>query len=110
MFRYAHLLALVGAVTALGALVCAPRVPLEVASAYASQSYSTRGVVQSIAADRASLSVQHEAIPGFMPAMTMSFEARSAEQLNGLRAGDHVAFSFTLTDDARRIVDEIHKR
>lgn len=34
--------------------------------------------------------VQHEAIPGLMGAMTMPFEVRDAEQLEGLRPGDRI--------------------
>jgi Cu/Ag efflux protein CusF len=88
-------------------LVLAPRAPVGEAIAHAAQSYSARGVVQSIAKDRSSMEIAHEAIPGFMPAMTMSFEARSPEQLSGLREKDRVDFSFSVTDDGRRLIDWI---
>jgi Cu(I)/Ag(I) efflux system protein CusF len=88
-------------------LVLAPRIPLDVAPAYAARSYAARGVIQSIAADRSSVTIAHEAIPGFMPAMTMAFEARSPKQLDGFRDGDRVTFSFTVTDDGRRLIDSI---
>jgi Cu/Ag efflux protein CusF len=91
-----------------GALVLAPGVPVEVASARAGQSYNARGVIQSIAKDRSSLLIAHEAIPGFMPAMTMAFDARSPEQLAGLHEKERVNFSFTVTDDGRRLIDSIH--
>ena len=89
--------------------VAAPRAPLEVAPAYAAKSYAARGVVQAIATDRASITIAHDAIPGFMPAMTMSFEARSPDQLAELHEGDRVNFSFTVTDDARRLIDSIRR-
>ncbi len=88
-------------------VVLAPRTPRLVAVAQAAQSYKARGVVQSIAKDRSSIEIAHEAIPGFMPAMTMSFEARSPDQLAGLHDKDRVDFSFSVTDDARRLIDSI---
>lgn len=90
-------------------LVLAPRPSLDVTSAYAAQSYSARGAVESIARDRSSITIAHEAIPGFMPAMTMSFEARAPQQLEGIQQGDRVSFSFTVTDDGRRLIDSIHR-
>lgn len=106
---HARLALALGFLLAGGAVVVAPRLPLEVASARAAQSYSARGVVKSVAADGTSITIAHEAIPGFMPAMTMSFEARSPDQLAGLKAGDCVTFSFTVTDDARRLLDSIRR-
>lgn len=91
------------------ALLLAPSWPLGVPSAHAAEHYSGRGVVRAIAEDRSSVTIAHEAIPGFMPAMTMSFEARSADQLAGLHAGDRVTFSFTVTGDARRLIDSIRR-
>jgi len=90
-----------------GVLVLAPRIPVEVAPARAAQNHDARGVVQSIAKDRSSVTIAHEAIPGFMPAMTMAFEARSPDQLAGLHEKDRVVFSFTVTDDGRRLLDSI---
>jgi hypothetical protein len=43
--------------------------------------------------------IKHEEIPGYMAAMTMSFEARDTNELAGLEAGDHVAFRMLVTDD-----------
>ena len=88
-------------------IVHAPHLPFEVGTARAAQSYTARGVVQSLAKDRSSITIAHEAIPGFMPAMAMSFESRSPEQLAAFHEKDHVSFSFTVTDDARRLIDSI---
>ncbi len=80
----------------------------KIALGHGSQTYSAHGVVQSIGADHRSVSIAHEAIPGYMGAMTMSFEA-SAEQLATLTVGEKVSFSFTATDDGRRILKSIAK-
>jgi Cu/Ag efflux protein CusF len=73
------------------------------------ESYSTRGVVRSFTEDRRAVSIAHESIPGFMGAMTMSFEAASPAQLSGLVAGDRVRFTFRVTSDGRRILVSIAK-
>lgn len=68
--------------------------------ARAGASYDARGVIKSFGPGRAYVNIAHEAIPGFMPAMTMSFEPGSAgAALDGLTVGDAVAFSFTVEDD-----------
>lgn len=71
--------------------------------------YSTRGVIKAFGADRKSARIAHEKIEGFMPAMTMPFDARSPEQLAGLAVGDKVRFTFTAADDGRLLLDAITK-
>ena len=54
--------------------------------------YQVGGVVRSV--DRASdvVMIAHDAIPGLMPAMTMSFDVVSPELLEGLTPGSRVRF------------------
>lgn len=52
--------------------------------------YEFRGVVVAVDPGRRILEVNHEAIPGFMPAMTMPYEVADASLLQGLAAGDQV--------------------
>ena len=40
------------------------------------QIYSVRGVAQELKADSRTVVIKHEAVPDFMPAMTMPFEVR----------------------------------
>jgi Cu/Ag efflux protein CusF len=77
-------------------------------SAVAAETYSARGVVKSFGKDRAYVNIAHEKIAGYMEAMTMSFDAKTPEQLAGLAAGDHVTFRFTVIGD-KRVLDEIKK-
>lgn len=63
------------------------------------QVYKVAGVVREIPADLQSLTVRHEAIPGYMPAMTMTLEVRDAESLVGLKAGDSIRFDLHVTAD-----------
>ncbi len=73
----------------------------------AGETYKTRGVVKGISGDRKLVNIAHEKIEGYMMAMTMGFEPRSLEQVAALKPGDKVRFTFTATDDGRRVIDSI---
>jgi Cu/Ag efflux protein CusF len=88
----------------LAVAACAPLLALA-----APTQYSTRGVVKGFGPKRAYVSVAHEKIPGYMEAMTMSFEPRRPEQLDGIDVGASVKLTFTATDDGHRMIDAITK-
>lgn len=50
--------------------------------------YKLQGQVVALDASRKSVTVKHEEIKGFMPAMTMPYEVAEAKALDGLAAGD----------------------
>jgi protein SCO1/2 len=77
---------------------CKPAASLAPAPAAGAKTYPARGIVQSIAPDRRDAVIKHEAIPGFMPAMTMDFSARDANTLAGIAPGDEIAFTLAVTD------------
>ena len=79
------------------------------AHACGSETYQTKGVIKSFGPSRQYVNIAHEDIPGYMRAMTMSFEAKGPEQLRGLEPGDRVALAFAATDDGRRILQHIAK-
>ncbi|HEX7516433.1 MAG TPA: SCO family protein [Chthoniobacterales bacterium] len=60
--------------------------------------FDTRGIVRSFAPDRATIDVEHETIPGFMPSMTMPFTARDSKEIANLRIGDGISFRIDVTD------------
>ena len=80
-----------------------------VEAAAAEERYSAHGVVKSFGPKRAFVNIAHERIPGYIEAMTMSFEPRSEAQLAGLEVGARVAFAFTVTADEHRLLDSIAK-
>lgn len=55
--------------------------------------YEGRGVVESIDGPRLHAVIRHEAIPGFMVAMTMRFGVESSTVLDGIAPGETVAFA-----------------
>jgi protein SCO1/2 len=63
------------------------------------QSYSAHGVIQQISADRHVATIQHDAIPGYMPAMTMDFPVRDDHLLDACTRGDQITFTLEVTAD-----------
>ena len=63
----------------LAALACADREQPKPLSEPGEKLYVVRGVILSRDADRNTLNVDHEAIPGFMEAMTMDYAVRGAK-------------------------------
>lgn len=57
------------------------------------QSYEVRGVVRHVDVAARQIKLDHEEIPGVMPAMTMSFDVASREILHGVEAGMRVRFT-----------------
>jgi protein SCO1 len=60
--------------------------------------YETRGIVRGFSPDRATIEIQHENIPGFMPSMTMPFSARDRKEIGDLKTGDAISFRLTVTE------------
>lgn len=75
-----------------------------------SATHEATGVIRSFGPDRAFVRIAHDEIPGYMKAMTMSFEPREASQLAALAEKDAVAFSFTEEPDGRYLLVAIKKR
>jgi protein SCO1/2 len=70
--------------------------------------YQVRGIVRGFAPDRSTIHVEHEAIPGFMPSMTMPFTPREPKDIASLTLRDAIAFRLAVTDkDA--LIDNIRK-
>src|SRR6266436_5588975 len=56
------------------------------------QVYQVNGVVREVQPERKQVKIEHEKIPNYMAAMTMTFDVRDAKELDGLGPGDKVAF------------------
>lgn len=67
------------------------------AAAAAPQIFLVKGVVKKLDPDGKTVSIKHEEIPGYMPAMTMPFTARDTNELRDLQAGDEVSFQMHVT-------------
>ena len=62
------------------------------------QSYDAVGMIKGIKSEGRVLVIDHEAIEGFMDAMTMPFSLDSVKLGKGLKTGDKVAFTLTEKD------------
>jgi protein SCO1 len=62
------------------------------------QTFEVKGVVQSVKPRQKEVEIKHEAIPGYMPAMTMPFEVKDTNELTGLEPGQAVSFRLIVTD------------
>jgi protein SCO1/2 len=69
------------------------------------ESYDVAGRVEDLDAASSQITIAHEEIPGFMPAMTMSFDVAGAELLEGVRPGARVRFTLLRSATQLRITD-----
>lgn len=63
------------------------------------QSFEVRGVIRNVPEDGATLLVRHEAIPDYMPKMTMELNVRNTNETRGLKLDDEITFRLVVTDD-----------
>ena len=67
--------------------------------------YHVSGRVVQRQDDDRTLLVEHEAIPGYMAAMTMEFTAKSPREIDGVGVGDAIRFQYLVGDDDMWIED-----
>ncbi|MBX6312161.1 MAG: copper-binding protein [Isosphaeraceae bacterium] len=66
--------------------------------------YKLVGVVRKVDRDHGTVSIRHEAIPGYMPAMTMPFPLQDRELLEDLRPGDEVQGTLRVSDEQSELI------
>jgi len=72
--------------------------PARPAAAVAEQTYEVSGKVVSIDASAKTIRIAHEAIPDYMPAMTMPFTVKGPIRFQELAPGDRIQFQLVVTD------------
>ena len=70
------------------------------------RTYPIHGTVVEVVDGR--LKIDHQAIPGYMSAMQMTFPVTRPELLNGLKAGDHVHGKLNVVD-GQPVVSQLSK-
>jgi len=78
-------------------------------AAFTQQVFQVNGVVQAVKPREKSVEIRHEAIPDYMPAMTMPFDVKDTNELAGLEPGEPVSFRLTVTA-TEGWIDQIRKR
>ncbi len=69
------------------------------------RTFTLQGQVQSLDAPRKLVIVKHEAITGFMPAMTMPYEVPEAKALDGLAPGDLIDAKLIVLSNGAHLAD-----
>src|SRR5215469_14675142 len=72
------------------------------------QFFDVKGVVLSLDFTNSTVTVRHEPVSNYMPAMTMPFHVKAAKELDGIKPQDVVTFRLLVTDD-ESWVDRIRK-
>jgi protein SCO1/2 len=72
------------------------------------QVFQVAGVVQAVRPRQKEIEIKHEAVPGYMPAMTMPFDVKDTNELAGLEPGQPVTFRLIVTD-TEGWIDQIRK-
>lgn len=67
------------------------------------------GVIESIEWEPPSVTIAHEDIPGFMNAMTMSYEVSEAGQLETVEVGQTVDFVVAVKEDGSYFIERFGK-
>jgi protein SCO1/2 len=80
-------------------LLSACSAPSERQASTGERVFKVDGVVKTIRPDGRTAVIQHEAIPGYMEAMTMPFRVKDAAELKAVGAGDVIKFRFHVTGD-----------
>jgi protein SCO1 len=62
------------------------------------RAFRAKGVVKEIEVDGRTVVVAHEAVAGYMQAMTMPFNVKEKAELAGLRAGDQISFRLQVSE------------
>ena len=86
---------------------------LAVASAHGGEAagaaaYAMRGVFRGVDPATGQATVAHEAVSGYMPAMTMNFDLATPGELRGLRPGDTFTCQLRVTGD-RAWIEQVHR-
>jgi protein SCO1/2 len=62
------------------------------------QMFRVKGVVKAVRPNRKEIEIKHEAIEGYMPAMTMPFDVKDTNELIGLEPEQSISFRLVVTD------------
>ncbi len=71
----------------------------------ADDTYDVTGVVEGVYVEDRQIKIAHDDIPGFMPAMTMSFDVANPGLLAGVTVGNKVRFKLERTATTLRILE-----
>lgn len=71
--------------------------------------YEARGTIREISLDRRTALIRHEAIRGYMPAMTMELSVLDPKEFENINPGDEIDFRLVVTEESHWI-DQVRAR
>jgi len=77
---------------------CKPQSSSSSPSAGSPKTYPAHGVVQAVTPDHRQATIKHDAIAGYMAAMTMDFPALDTNTLADIKPGDEINFTLAVTE------------
>ena len=83
-----------------------PKTKTPTPTAKSLRTFQVRGIVQEIPQTGTQLRIAHEAIPNYMPAMTMPFSVKDRTELANIQVGDAVSFALH-TAETESWIDQI---
>lgn len=98
MNRFAHVCLVLVAFALADCSKPSAQTPLNTVSEAAPQTYSVKGILRAINSADKSVTIEHEEIPEYMPAMTMPFDVRSMTEVEPLKVGDGIKFRLVVTE------------
>lgn len=78
-------------------------------TARAPRAYEVEGTVRRIDRADRSITIAHEDVPGYMPAMTMPFTVRDPQLFEGLAEGDRIRFRFVAEGGGKHVIQSVRK-
>src|ERR1041385_4684650 len=72
------------------------------------QTFQVKGIVIEVKPQEKAVVIRHQEVTNYMPAMTMPFDVKDTNELNGIEAGDPVSFRLLVTD-TEGWIDQIRK-
>ncbi len=96
--------ALLGLLFSLGFAIA----PVRCGESAGASAYPMRGVFRGVEPTTGQATVAHEAVSGYMPAMTMNFDLAAPDEMCGLRPGDTFTCQLRVTDD-RAWIEQVHR-
>jgi len=84
---------------------CKPNSQPNAAEDPAVKTFEVQGILRGISPDHRTATIQHKTIPGYMPAMTMPFNVKVPQELDGIEIGADITFKLVVQTNEHWIQD-----
>lgn len=92
-------------ITALTFAGCKPDSQPNAAEDSTVKTFEVQGILREVSPDHRTATIQHQKIPGYMPAMTMPFNVKVPQELDGIEIGADITFNLVVRTNEHWIQD-----